>query len=137
MCARTQTAIAATTKLRLLLLLLLLLLAVVEAAAEDGRVGLQLQEEEEEGAVEQALLLMLRGLFKGRRRRQRAKSRIRLAPTALHVSHVTCHMSSHVARYTSQAFYANHNRKRGALRKENMRLVGAPLHCSRMTRCNV
>jgi len=87
---------------------------------------------------------MLRGLFKGRRRRQRAKSRIRLAPAALHVSHVTCHMSSHVARHTShvtrhtsQAFYANHNRKRGALRKENMRLVGAPLHCSHMTRCNV
>ena len=35
-------------------------------------------------------------------------------------SHVTRH-TSHVTRHTHQAFYANHNRKRGALRKENMR----------------
>jgi hypothetical protein len=121
----------------------LLPLLLLEELVGVRRVGLRLQEEEEEEVVVVVLLLLLlRGLFKARLERRHAKSKIRSAPVicqtlhtshfTLHTSHVTRHTShvtrhtSHVTRHASQAFYANHNRKRGALRKENMRSMRAP-----------
>ncbi len=55
----------------------------------------------------------LQELFKARPARRRAKSRIRSRVAASPLSHALSHLQ--------QALYANHNRKRGALRKESMR----------------
>ncbi len=123
--------------------LLLLLLVVVVLLFLVVAVELHLQEvlvEEEEEAHP-----LLRGLYKARREKLHAKSRTRLEDAShvtRHTSHVTRHTShitrhtSHVTRHTShitQAFYANHNRKRGALRKEAMRCA----HCHVTSACFV